>query len=424
VIQGIRTIRRRSGRSCSSRRASGSSGRRGDERTSVRASWGIFYDTPHLFFNTRFANNPPWGAQITIPNPPGGFADPYQGYPGGNPFPALNTGWATQAFPAFGVYVNTPLNVEPTTLQQWNVSLQHQFGDWLAGVSYLGNHSSHLWRATELNPAVYGPGATTGNLNQRRVLELANLPQGQFYGTIGQLDDTGRANYGAMLLSLQRRLKNNLSVLSNYTLSKCMSDPATTELTGPTIVNPANPNLDYAYCASDRRHVLNVSLVVRTPDFENHVTRAIFSDWQVSPIVRWQSGNRSTVTTGVDNALTGMGGQRAVQVLDDPYGAGGPTAYLNRAAFTSPATGTYSALAPFTILNPDSFQNDLALTRTFKIAGAQSVQLRWEVFNVINHVNFAAPITALNSASFGQIQSTATVIGDPRIMQFALKFNF
>ena len=40
---------------------------------------------------------------------------------------------------------------------------------------------------------MYGPGATTGNTNQRRVLELQNLSQGQFYGTIGQLDDTGRA---------------------------------------------------------------------------------------------------------------------------------------------------------------------------------------------------------------------------------------
>ena len=119
-----------------------------------------------------------------------------------------------------------------------------------------------------------------------------------------------------------------------------------------------------------------------------------------------------------------LGNQRAVQILDDPYGAGGPTAYLNRAAFTSPTTGTYSALAPFTILNPGNLQNDFALTRTFRIAGAQSVQLRWEVFNVINHVNFAAPITALNSASFGQIQSTSTAIGDPRIMQFALKFTF
>src|SRR5439155_19894281 len=237
-----------------------------------------------------------------------------------------------------------------------------------------------------------GPGATTGNLNPRRVLELANPVQGQFYGTIGQLDDTGRANYNALLLSLQRRLKNNLSVLSNWTISKCMSDPATTEITGPTIVNPANPDLDYSYCSSDRRHVVNLSVVVRTPGFENNrALRTIFSDWQLSPIVRWQSGNRSSVTTGVDNALTGLGGQRAVQILDDPYATGGgPTAYLNRAAFTSPAAGTYSSLAPFTIVNPSTLQNDFALTRTFKIARAQSIQLRWEVFNVINHVNLGS----------------------------------
>jgi hypothetical protein len=186
-------------------------------------------------------------------------------------------------------------------------------------------------------------------------------------------------------------------------------------------VNPANPDLDYAYCSSDRRHVVNLSLVAQSPAFEtNAAMRAIFGDWQLSPIVRWQSGNRSSVTTGIDNALTGLGGQRAVQILDDPYGTGGPTAYLNRAAFTSPATGTYSILAPFTIVNPSSLQNDFALTRTFKISGAQSIQFRWEVFNLINRVNFNAPITALNSASFGQIQTA----GDPRIMQFAVKFTY
>ena len=43
----------------------------GDGNTSIRAGWGVFYDTPHLFFNTRFANNPPWGAQITLSNPAG-----------------------------------------------------------------------------------------------------------------------------------------------------------------------------------------------------------------------------------------------------------------------------------------------------------------------------------------------------------------
>jgi hypothetical protein len=119
-----------------------------------------------------------------------------------------------------------------------------------------------------------------------------------------------------------------------------------------------------------------------------------------------------------------MGGQRAVQILDDPYGDGTPNNFLNRAAFTSPTTGTYSTLPPFTIVNPSSLQNDFALTRTFRLSPSQGLQFRGEVFNAFNKVNLGAPITALNSSSFGQIQSTAAVGGDPRIMQFALKFMF
>ncbi len=114
-----------------------------------------------------------------------------------------------------------------------------------------------------------------------------------------------------------------------------------------------------------------------------------------------------------------MGGQRAVQILDDPYGDGTVNNYLNRAAFTSPAAGTYSDLKPFSIVNPSRLQNDLAVTKSFR-AGTSTLQFRWEIFNVINHVNYNAPTTALNSANFGRILSA----GDPRIMQFAFKVDF
>jgi len=163
-----------------------------------------------------------------------------------------------------------------------------------------------------------------------------------------------------------------------------------------------------------------VSVVARTPEFSNGVMRTVFADWQVSPIIRWQSGDRSTVTTGVDNALTGMGNQRAVQIVDNPYGSGAPDTYLNRAAFTTPATGTYSSLKPFTIVNPSRLTNDLALTRNLRLAGSRGIQLRWEIFNVLNHTNFNAPTASLNSGNFGKI----TTAQDPRIMQFALKFDF
>ena len=75
---------------------------------------------------------------------------------------------------------------------------------------------------------------------------------------------------------------------------------------------------------------------------------------------------------------------------------------------------------PFTIVNPSQFTNDLGVTRTFNIGGTQNLQFRWEVFNVINHVNYNAPVTSLNSGTFGQILTA----GDPRIMQFAVKFSY
>ena len=98
---------------------------KGDGKMTVRASYGIFYDNPHLFFNTRFANNPPWGAQ-TRSNPAGGLTNPYQGFPGGNPFPALANISPNSFFPLAGIYVNAPLDIKPTYLQQWNLSVQRQ----------------------------------------------------------------------------------------------------------------------------------------------------------------------------------------------------------------------------------------------------------------------------------------------------------
>ena len=214
-------------------------------------------------------------------------------------------------------------------------------------------------------------------------------------------------------------MNSGYSVLANYTLSKCMSDPATTELTGPTIVDPTNPDLDYAACDSDRRHVINASVVAFTPSFSNKALNAILGSWQVAPLVRWQSGSPFTVTTGVDNALSGIGGQRAVQLTDDVFGDKSPNNYLNAAAFGSPAPGTYSTLTPNAFYGPSRLQNDLGLSKNFSI-GQRRLQFRWEIFNVLNTANFNNPTTGLNSSNFGRILSAQ----DPRIMQFAFMFDF
>jgi hypothetical protein len=222
-----------------------------------------------------------------------------------------------------------------------------------------------------------------------------------------------------MLLSAQKRLRGGFSALANYTLSRCMSDPATTEITGPTITDPTNPDQDYSYCDSDRRHVVNLTFVAHSPSFSNATMNAVLGGWQIAPLLRWQSGSRFTVTTGVDNALSGQGNQRAVQILDNAFGDGTVNNYLNRAAFVSPDPGTYSTLKPNAFVGPSQFQNDLAITRTFRVA-ARPFQFRWEIFNVLNKANFNNPTSGLNSTNFGRILTA----GAPRIMQFALKYDF
>ena len=299
--------------------------------TSVRAGWGTFYDTSHLFFNIGYQG---LGQGTNITNPPGGFDNPYQDYPGGNPYPAALEMTAASKFNLFSGYATYPLHVEPTALQQWNVSVQQQKGDWLFAATYLGSHTSHLWGGRALNPAVYGPGATTGNTNARRVLLAKNPVEGQLIGALATLDDTGTADYKGMLLSVQRRLRSNLSVLSNWTFSKCESDQTDTQFSsGTTTTVPDHPEYDRGPCNSDRRHVVNLSAVARTPAFQDGgIAGLIARNWQFSPIIRWQSGSWSTPATGVDSALTGQPNQRALQILDNPYGDKTPGNYLNPAS--------------------------------------------------------------------------------------------
>ena len=62
----------------------------------------------------------------------------------------------------------------------------------------------------------------------------------------------------------------------------------------------------------------------------------------------------------------------------------------------------------------------MGITRSFRTGAAREVQFRAEIFNVFNTVLKADPTGALNSQNFGLI----TAAGDPRIMQFALKYVF
>ena len=422
----------------------------GDGKTSIRASYGLLYDTPHMFFYTRVSNNPPWGATLTRTGGPFPLSNPWAGYPGGDPYiQNTTTGKSFGFFPQSGVYAVSDTNLGSPQVNTWNLSVQRQVGKWLISGSYLGNHTAHLWSSRELNPQVYIPGncvagqygltaagpcssTAAANTAARRKLTLLNPTWGPWYSTIAYLDAGATSSYNGMILSAQHRMSSNFSILANWTYSHCLADPSTTELTGPSYVDPDNRSADRSNCSSDHREQVNISGVLTSPRVRSRFLGLLANGWQAAPIFHWSTGNLTSVTYGTDVALTGAGNQRAQQILGNIYGDGSITNYLNINAFLAPASapkGVYATTRPFTVSGPGVMNIDLALSRNFNIAEHRVMQFRAEAFNLTNSVMFGPPTGALNSANFGrlnpQIQSSAPgSTSTARIMQFAIRYTF
>jgi hypothetical protein len=250
-------------------------------------------------------------------------------------------------------------------------------------------------------------------------LALQDPVEGPRFGDLRYYGTHGTRTYNGMLLSVQRRRSNGLTLQANYTYAHCIEDP----LSDPKLRLGA-PNerryLDRGNCVQDRRHNFNMSTVYETPQFSNGALRKLATGWKISGILRILSGDFMTVTPGQDNALqTGL--QRADQVMLNVYGPGKTlNNYLNPAAFAQSAPGTFGNSGALSIQGPGSIRIDMGLTRAFQIREGQSLEFRAEAFNLPNHLNPLDPTLVLTNSNFGKIQSAA----DPRIMQLALKYIF
>jgi len=420
----------------------------GDGRDTLRIGGSILYDVAETWYNERETTNAPVGTLLDVPNPPGGLTNPWQGYPGGNPFPQSKA-----YFPTAGVYVNMPIDPKPTYVANWNVTYQRQLGTWMASVSYLGNKTTHLWsNGGEINPATYfGPSSTTSNTQQRRRLSLLNPTLGAAYGSINTSDDGAVAHYNGLLLSVQHRLSNSFTFNANYTDSYCISDADFgAALAAPSNSQPFNRHADWGPCVFDTRHNFNTTLVATSSMKRgNRLINRLLSDWQIAPLIHIASGQPINIITGKDNSLTGINSgnnDRPNQVLPNVY-ATSPVCdkvfsscvqFLNKAAFQPNAPGTFGNLGRNAVEGPHNINVDVALSRLFRITERFSLQARMDAFNIFNHANFVGAISpagtvsaypifsngtnngSLASSSFGRIPSAF----DPRILQFALKLFF
>ena len=395
----------------------------GSGKQSIRASYGIFFDSPESYTMRDWAVSPPWGNQVNLPAPSGGFANPFAGFPGGNPFPTPYPPTRNASFNQQGVYINLPLDLHHPYMQQWDLSVQRQMGsNWLISAAYLGNKATHLRSSTEQNPGVYGPGSTLGNTNQRRVLALLNPAAGAYFSNITLMDDGLNTNYNALRLSVQHRFSRHFTLLSVYTYSHCLQDaePIANRVTGNQYQNPYNRNADRGPCDYDLRHNFVNSVVYESPKFTNMAVNTILGNWQLSFLISARSGFPFSPVTGVDASLSGVGLDRP-NVIGNPYVRNtNMLVWINPTAFIQNAPGTFGNAGANSLLGPRFFDLDTNLTRLFKVSERQRFELRFEFFNTTNHVNFNNPVNNFRSANFGLIQSAA----DPRILQFALKYSF
>src|SRR5262249_5592267 len=303
--------------------------------------------------------------------------------------------------------------------RQATVNLQQQLGASTAlTIGYVGNWSRHNERTRPLN--LIDP--ATG--------QRAN-PQ---FSQILFAESSGSATYHALQPSITRRLSNGLSLNANYALSRLTDD----------IVSPQNPSaswdLERAHGDREIPHNLSVNALYELPfgagkrwGNSGGGLTGVFGGWQLNGVLLAHSGRPDTVTLGtVTRSGTGWTTNQRPNVIvgvDHVGVINGPTGWLNPAAFSDPAIGTFGNLGRNAERGPHFIQVDVSLFKNVQLGDNQKLQLRVECYNVINRLqlpptpnaNFLAP------ARFGQFLNTfgrTEGFGTSRQIQFAVRYHF
>jgi hypothetical protein len=384
----------------------------GRGRTSVRGAYGIFYEAlnanliqndnqPYRYsftFQTPFSLTDPLGGQPAIPltvslvNPP--FVGTQQVF---FPDPGLRTGY----------------------VQSFNLNIQHEvLKDLLVQAAYVGKLGRKLLVVVSPNPALYGPGATLANINDRRIMKG--------FGNNSELSSRGITSYNALQLDVKKRFSHGFSVQGAYTFSKSM-DLNSSISEGNIGGNIFDVRSAFAPSDFHAKHIASFSWIWDLPQpAVSPILRYVIGGWQVNGLVTLRSGLPVNVVTGSDVALTGTPNQRP-NVTRDPILPGDRPrgdkilAWFDRNAFVQPATGTFGNVGRNALVGPPSAVTNFGLFKNFRLTWRDGLRLQFrsEFFNVFNSVNLGSP-----NGTFGSTLGRITSAGEPRIIQFALKLIF
>jgi carboxypeptidase family protein/TonB-dependent receptor-like protein len=326
--------------------------------------------------------------------------------------------------------------------QQYNLNLQYEFAqNFLWQVGYVGSGTRHLDGCRQFNQA--GIATPENPINGQTTTTNENLAQRvPFEGIAGGsyiCETSFNASYNALQTSVTKRTSFGLTLLGSYTFSKTLDFTSGTGGIDSLELDfmsgdQDDRNQSHGPSDFDRTHRAVFSAVYQTPNLRAGpaIAQKLLSRWQVSGVSVLQSGLPITPIDSTAGSVYGnlVGDTRAECTGANPASSGSVTArlngYFNLAAFAPAPTigdGTGFGNCGVGILRgPSELNLDLGVQRSFAFTERHVLDFRAEFFNFTNTPKFGNPINDFAAGpAFGVITST---VGNPRIIQFALKYRF
>jgi hypothetical protein len=350
------------------------------------------------------------------------LSDPYGNLPGGvGPFPfEYDPSNPRFTYPAqvFGPSLDF---VWPKTYQMNLTFEKAMFRDFSVSASYVAALGRNLPASIDRNYPVYGPGATTANVNARRPYQPGIL------GAARVLESIFNSDYHGLQFSAEKR-GSRFSGKAYYSFGKALEDVDYQAGGLPAVQNSNRIDLERSRTSADRTHSFTLSGIWRLDYFTDAkpVARAFLNNWTVSTIITLQSGTPLTITAGQDRNFDGNTNDRADVTGDPKLDAGRPREELIEewfriSAFSLPAVGN-DGTAGRSIVDGPGYRNvDLGVFRDIRFTARTSLQIRMEATNVFNIVNLMNPGTNLGApATFSKIRTAR----DMRRIQLGVRLSF
>ena len=447
----------------------------GDQRTSLRAGFGVFYIHPRLYhIRTSLQVMPPFVVSARVDADSKGF------FKKPKVEPKTKLQFPDAFFTQGDIIAKKPrpnirppaFKQEPTYLMRWSLTLQRQLSsNWVVSAGYTGSRGVHLWTQQrgeltrwEIKDSKDANAPTVGAFPE-------NPKPGQFkffsedfedinpnFGVLRPQIPAANSFYHGLSVSAQQRLTGGLQWQVAYTLSKAIDQAAGVTSFGDNL--PERQRGIYLFDLHLQRSLS--SLDIRNNFVANFtwdlpgggldgVGGALLGGWQVNGIVSFSDGSPFSAldeeNDAQDDAIGDTDGLRANLIPggDANPVLGGPDQYFDPLQFVPSACvggklcqegdpdhqpGFFGNLGRNTMTAPGLANFDFSVFKNILVTENSRFQFRAEFFNIFNRASFGSPERSnsqpflskgeLNPAA-GRITRTVTT---SRQIQFGLKFLF